>query len=290
MSVRDFGPINAGVPPRRTGSWLVVVLLIAAVVSLALHETGQLKPLEDLVMIVVGPLQRSSAGLTGSGAELFQTFRDVRELRAANQLLREANDALTSENIRLREIEAENATLRELLQFKRNAPNYQMLAGEVVGRDPNPLLRYIIVSVGEMDGVKPGMPVVAGGSRLVGRVAQVLPRASKVQLINDAASAVNALVESSRAAGLVQGQTDGGLKMSYIHMGDEVVPGDIILTSGLGGNFPRALVIGQVTDVEKRDIDLFQSANVRPAANLDQLEIVLVITNFEAMAVPVAVP
>ncbi|MBN1887252.1 MAG: rod shape-determining protein MreC [Thermoflexales bacterium] len=284
--MRDLGPINAGVPPRRAGSWLIVVLLLATVVSLALHETGQLKPLEDLAMIVIGPLQRATSGLTGSGAELFQTFRDARELRAANQLLREANDALTSENIRLREIEAENTALRELLQFKRNAPTYQMLAGEVVGRDPNSLLRYIIISVGELDGVRPGMPVVAGGSRLVGRVADVLPRASKVQLINDAASAVNALVESSRAAGLIQGQADGSLRMDYIHMGDEVIPGDIILTSGLGGNFPRALVIGQVTEVEKRDIDLFQSAKVRPAANLDQLEIVLVITNFESMVVP----
>lgn len=270
--------------PRSSG--LLIALFVLAVLSLALHETGQLKPVEDVLMLVIGPVQRSAAGLVGSGEDLFQTFRDVRELRAENQRLQEANDALVAENISLREIRAENAALRDLLQFKRNAPTYQMLAAEVIGHDPNPLLQYFIISLGELDGLRPGMPVVAGGSRLVGRVAYVFPRTAKVQLINDAASAVNALVESSRATGMVRGQPDGSLKMELIRLEEKVNPGDIVLTSGLGGNFPRALIIGQVSQVEKRDIDLFQSALLRPAVNLAQLEIVLVIVNFEPMAPP----
>ncbi len=268
---------------NRSNSWLLAILVILTLASLALHETGYLKPIEDVLMTVIGPVQRSIAGLVSSGADLFQTFRDVRELRAENKRLQEANDALTAEYIRLKEIEAENTAWRELFQFKRNAPTYQTLAAEVIGRDANALVQFIIISIGEMDGVRPGMPVVAGGARLVGRVAHVFPRASKVQLINDAASAVNALVESSRATGLVRGQPDGSLKMDFIRMEEQVAPGDIILTSGLGGDLPRALIIGQVTEVEKRDIDLFQSARIRPAVNLTQLEIVLVITNFEPM-------
>lgn len=265
----------------RSSSWWVVVLIVLVLLSLALHEAGRLKPVEDLVMLVIGPVQRSVAGVVGGGADLFQTFRDVRELRVENERLQEANDALVAENISLREIKAENATLRDLLQFERNAPTYQFLAAEVVGRDPNPLVQYIIISVGELDGAQPGMPVVAGGSRLVGRIAQVFPRIAKVQLINDAASSVNALVESSRATGLVRGQPDGSLQMDFIRLEETINVGDIILTSGLGGNFPRALIIGQVTEVEKRDIELFQFARLRPAVNLGQMEIVLVITNFE---------
>ncbi len=268
-------------PRPRSSSWVLVILVGLTLLGLALHETGQLKPVEDLLMLVVGPVQRSVAGLVGSSTDLAQAFRDVRELRAENERLEDANNALAAENIRLREIEAENVTLRELLQFKRNAPNYKMTAAEVVGRDPSALLQYIIVSAGELDGIQPGMPVVAGGSRLVGRVARVYPRTSKIQLVNDAASSVNALVESSRATGLVRGQPDGTLKMDFIRLEEKVNPGDIILTSGLGGNFPRALIIGQVTEVDKRDIELFQSAHIRPAVNLAQLEIVLVITNFE---------
>jgi rod shape-determining protein MreC len=258
-------------------------LVVLAVLGLALHETGQIKPLEDFILIIIGPVQRSVAGLVSSGADLFQTFRDVRELRAENTRLQEANNALVSENIRLKEIEAENATLRDLLEFKRNSPTLQTRAADVIGRDTNPLLKYILISVGEMDGIRIGMPVVAGGSRLVGRIAAVSLRSAQVQLLNDAASSVNALVESSRATGLVRGQPDGSLKMEFIRLEETVVENDIILTSGVGGNFPRALIIGQVASVEKRDIDLFQTAIIRPAADLTKLEIVLVITNFEPM-------
>jgi rod shape-determining protein MreC len=103
-----------------------------------------------------------------------------------------------------------------------------------------------------------------------------------VQLLQDVNSAVNTLIQSSRANGLVKGQPDGSLLMEYIPLEEKVVAGDIVLTSGLGGDLPRSLVIGQVTDVTKRDIDLFQSAALRPAADLNRLEVVLVILSFES--------
>jgi rod shape-determining protein MreC len=270
----------------RSGSWWLVVLVILVVLSLALHETGQLKPVEDLLMIVIGPVQRLVSDLVGSSTDLFQTFRDARALRAENRRLQEANDVLTAENIYWKEIAAENATLREMFQFKRNNPNYQMLAAEVIGRDSNSLFRSLIISLGELDGIWPAMPVVAGGARLVGQVTQVFPRSSKVRLLTDAASAVNARIERNRATGSVRGRPDGSLVLEFVKLDNEIEIGDIILTSGLGGNFPRALIIGQVSEVERRDIDLFQSAYLRPAVNMEQLEIVLVITNFEPMLLP----
>jgi rod shape-determining protein MreC len=99
----------------------------------------------------------------------------------------------------------------------------------------------------------------------------------------DVSSAVNALVQSSRATGLVKGQPDGTLVMDFIPLEEKVKPGDIVLTSGLGGELPRSLVIGTVTDVMKRDIDLFQSAALKPAVDLNRLEIVQVIMNFESL-------
>jgi rod shape-determining protein MreC len=267
----------------RTRSWALFILALVAVVSLVLHESGQLQPIEDVVQYVIGPVQRSFQGLVESTAGLFGTFREARELRAENQRLQEENDRLTVENVHLKEFEAENTTLRDLLKFARNNPNYTTLAADVIGRDPSPYLSTIIISVGQNRGLKPGMPVITGGSALVGRVTQVSPRTAKVQLLGDASSAVNAMIQSSRATGLVRGQPDSSLTMEFIPLEDKVKTGDIVLTSGLGGDLPRALVIGQVADVMRRDIDLFQSAALRPAVDLNRLEVVLVILNFEPL-------
>ena len=266
----------------RSRSWIFFVLTLVAVLALVLHEAGQLQPVEDLAQLVIAPVQRSFDGLVNSAGDLFGLFSEVRELRAENQDLQDENNHLRSENIRLKDLEAENITLRDLLKFSRNTPNYVTLAADVIGRDPSPYLNSITINVGDDQGLRPGMPVITGGSALVGRVREVNPRTSKVQLLQDMNSAVNTLIQSSRANGLVKGQSDGSLVMDYIPLEEKVAAGDIVLTSGLGGDLPRSLVVGQVTDVTKRDIDLFQSAALRPEADLNRLEVVLVILSFES--------
>jgi rod shape-determining protein MreC len=267
----------------RSRSWTLLVLASIAIIALILHESGQLQPVEDLAQYVIGPVLRSFDSLVGGTADLFSTYRDARELRTENRRLQEENNRLITENIRLKEFEAENATLRDLLKFTRNNPNYTTLAADVIGRDPSPYLNTIIINVGENRGLKPGMPVITGGSALVGRVIQVNPRTAQVQLLEDVSSAVNAMIQSSRATGLVRGQPDGTLVMEFILLEEKVQPGDIVLTSGLGGDLPRAMVVGQVASVTRRDIDLFQSAALRSAVDLSRLEVVLVITNFEPL-------
>ncbi len=270
----------------RSRSWTLFILALIAVLALVLHEAGQLQPVEDLAQYIVSPVQRSIAGLVGDTGNLFTTFRDVRELREENGRLQAENNQLATENIHLMELEAENATLRDLLKFTRNNPNYVTLTVDVIGRDPSPYLGSIVISAGQDRSLKPGMPIITVGAALVGRITQVNPRTAKVQLLMDVSSAVNALVQSSRATGLVKGQPDGALVMDFIPLEEKVKPGDIVLTSGLGGELPRSLVIGTVTDVVKRDIDLFQSAALKPAVDLNRLEVVQVILNFESLTTP----
>jgi rod shape-determining protein MreC len=207
----------------------------------------------------------------------------VRELREENRRLEAENSQLITENIHLKEFESENATLRDLLKFNRNNPNYVTLIADVIGRDPSPYLGSIIIGAGQDRGLKLGMPVITVGSALVGRVNQVNPRTAKVQLLMDVSSAVNALIQNSRTTGLVKGQPDGTLVMDFIPLEEKVKPGDMVLTSGLGGELPRSLVIGTVTDVTRRDIDLFQSAALKPAMDLNRLQVVQVIMNFESL-------
>jgi rod shape-determining protein MreC len=104
---------------------------------------------------------------------------------------------------------------------------------------------------------------------------------SRVLLITDATSLVNALTQSTRASGLVQGQPDGTLLMSRIPQEDTVSVGDTVFTSGLGGTFPRQILIGQVTEASRRDFDLYQTAQVQPTVDFAHLEVVLIVTGFE---------
>ena len=263
---------------------LLFVLLSLTIVGLVLHETGNTQAVENLILRPVTPVQNHLSGLAKDFSDLVQTFRDLRELRRRSEELQSLADSLMIENVRLKELESENENLRQLLQFTEANPTYSYRAAEVVGhvigQDPSNLLRYIIIDVGTSDGVTQGMPVVTDRG-LVGRIVEVSSRSSKVLLITDVSSSVNAIIQSSRATGILEGKADGGLVMKYIPQTVTVNIGDIILTSGLGATFPKRLVIGQVTAVHKRDIELFQQAEIKPTADFDRLEIVLIITNFE---------
>jgi rod shape-determining protein MreC len=275
--------------------WLPLSLFVLGLLVLVLHEGGYLGAVENALHYAVDPLQRVLSGVEKVTGNLFQTVREVRELRAEVEELREQVDALTVENVRLREYEADVQQLRAMLNFASDYPTSALLGADVVGRDacdtfpcgevvgiePNPYLRYVTINVGALQGVKVGMPVVSSGAGLVGRVAQVTPRAAQLQLVNDADSAVTALLQSSRVSGLVVGQPDGTLRMEYIPQAENVSVGDIVLTSGLGGFMPKGLVIGQVSEVQQMDYELFQTAIVRPAVDFSRLELVLVITAFE---------
>jgi len=294
--------------PRR--SWLPLALFVFALLLLMVSEAGYLAPVENVSHYVLDPLQRAFSRVVTFAGNLFQTRRDVRELRAEVEELRTQVDALTLENVGLRDYRAEVESLRALLDFTDQFSIAGYLGadvigreacdtypcGEVIGEEPNPYLHYVTINVGAQRGVEVGMPVVSGGAGLVGRVAQVAPRTAKVQLLTDRESAIAALLQTSRATGLVVGQPDGTLRMEYIpqresigagdgtddqEVRENVSVGDVVLTSGLGGFMPKGLIVGQVTEVQQMDYELFQAAVVRPAVDFSRLELVLVITSFE---------
>ena len=275
--------------------WLPLLLLVLGLLLLVFHESGYLTPVENVLHYVLDPLQRVFSSVVEATGGLFETVREVRELRAEVEELQVQVDALTVENVRLREYEAGVEQYRALLNFVSEYPISAYLGadvigqdacdtfpcGEVVGTETNPYLRYVTINVGARQEVEVGMPVVSSGAGLVGRVAQVGPRTAKVQLLTDPDSAVAALLQTSRVTGLVVGRPDGVLRMEYIPQEESINVGEIVLTSGLGGFVPKGLVVGQVTEVQQVDYALFQTAIVRPVVDFSRLELVLVITAFE---------
>jgi rod shape-determining protein MreC len=267
---------------------LLILFVLATFIGIALNEAGYLEPIEGAILRLISPLQTRLATIVETSGGLFRTARELRDLRQRNEELEQKYARLLIENVALKEAAQENATLRLFFQFAQQHPGFQLVGGEVkarvIGRDPSNFLRYLIVDAGEAQGVKKGMPVIVPRG-LVGRVQSVGPNWAKVLLMTDPRSSVSALIQTSRTTGQVQGQVGDDLIMKYISQEESVSEGEIVLSSGLGGNFPKGLVIGQVTAVEQRDSDLFQQAIVHPTVDFDQLEMVLVISAFEPVDV-----
>jgi rod shape-determining protein MreC len=259
---------------------VALLLLVALLAGALLRPTGYLQPVENVVFTLLTPLQYSFHWTSSQIASRLQTIRDLGSLEARVRELQATVDQLMIENVRLHEADLERTNLREQLHFQQSNPTYEMLAAEVIGYDPSNLLHYLLIDRGTQDGVAIGMPVVTARG-LVGSITAVYPHSARVMLLTDPSSSVNALIQSSRATGIVQGQGRGSLTMRYVEQGEEVKTGDIVLTSGLGGNFPKRLVIGQVTLVKRNDVDLFQEIQVQSAVAFDRLETVLVIQNFQ---------
>ena len=143
-------------------------------------------------------------------------------------------------------------------------------------------LNTIRIDLGTEHGIESGMPVVTERG-LVGRIHRAGPASSTVLLITDPSSGVQAFTQRDHVAGVVVGQAGDIPLMDYIPQGEDISVGDTVITSGLGGNFPKNLVIGQVIEVHQRDYEMFQQAILRPTVNFNRLEFVLVITNFEPL-------
>ncbi len=288
--------------PADRRPWTFFLLLGLTILILALHETGQLKLAEDLLSLVTGPIQRSLSGVADGVRETFTSVGDVRELQAQVEELQRAANDLAAQNVHQKEIEVENAQLRELLNFVSANPSLRgyvggdvigqslLVGGEVIGQDPNPYISYVIINRGDSDGLAKGMSVVTGGGRLVGRVAEVHPRWAKVQLLNDPRSQINAVVQVSRVTGLAAGQPDGSLVLEQISQSEQVNVGDTVVTSGRGGLTPKGLIIGRVASIEQHDIDPYQRAVLHPAVDFERLEVVLIVTDFEPVPLEEELP
>ncbi len=264
---------------------LVIGLILALLLlGFALDRLGYMTTVRTMVQTALLPLQDAITTVAQDVSQQVEENESVETIRARNAELETLANRLMVENLRLKELERENETLRQLLNYTRNNPQLSYEPTTVVGRsvgvDPTNLLYYVYVDVGARTGVARNMPVITDRG-LVGRVAAVGPNSAQVLLLIDPASAVNAIVQNSRATGIVRGNIDGTLSMGRISPNETVNPGDIVLTSGLGGNFPDKLVIGQVTEVEQRDQDMFQVARIRPTVDFGKLETMLIVTSFE---------
>ncbi|KAF0215607.1 MAG: rod shape-determining protein [Geobacteraceae bacterium] len=253
------------------------IILLSAFIfySLNLRNKEHANPFERGVINVLAPLYGAASGVNGIVAGTWSDYVNLLGVRTENKQLRESIKILNSRVLESREAALANERLKRLLDLK-NSMQAPSLAAAVIGEDGAPWFKTIIIDRGETDGLREGMPVIAAEGA-VGQVVKVALKSSRVLLLTDHASGIAGVVQRSRARGVVKGKGGGRCALEFALREDDVKVGDTIITSGIGGIFPKGLPIGEITMVKKGDYGIFQTVDVRPAVNVTRLEEVLVL-------------
>ncbi|NOY52055.1 MAG: rod shape-determining protein MreC [Deltaproteobacteria bacterium] len=257
---------------------LLALLLLSLVLmtSQADRKAGgndYLSILFEAVSWVETGLSTISSGALG----IYQGYFHLVDVKRENQALRKRVALLENRLHILHEKAVENQRLRKLLHFQETRP-FALLPAGVVGKDFNSWSRTLVINQGSRSGVQTGMAVVRPEG-VVGRILTTSNHFSLVQLILDSNSDIPAIVERTRAEGIVSGKIPDRCRIKYLNRLADIVVGDRVLSSGLGGIYPKGLIIGTVNSVHKKKYGLFQEVIITPAVDFAKVEEVFVVKN-----------
>jgi len=257
---------------------VIVVILTLAVVSS--KEGSGIKAIGNVISVPIAPLQSVISFMAEKIGGVFDYFKDVKITKAENEeLLRRINE-LEKENRELERLERENKELRDALNFMDQMESFEPVGCTIIAKDPGNWFEVFTINRGSKDGIEINSPVITAYG-LVGRVSEVNLFTSKVVSIIDMDSTVAARVSSSRDVLIVRGdaslRSSGLCRMDYISPDVDIMPGDVIETSGLGGIYPKGIIIGQVKDVIRNEGQFDSYAVISPVVDFKRLEEVIVL-------------
>lgn len=263
-----------------------VALLVTSLVLLTVSSNPFVRDIQHGVAFAFRPVQVAVDGVARDVSSIFATIAEIDRLREENAALRAENEQLEALSRAAAELRRENELLTGLLQL-RSGLQYEALAATVIARESSEARRALVIDRGAADGIKVGQVVITSGGALVGRVVEVGSNFAHVVLISDSTSTVIGQLLSTASTGVVEGQLGGALVMEDVDIATTVTAGEEVFTAGieLGGGlrspYPKGLLIGQVIDVDIDPNAVVQRLFLEPAAPLERLEFLLVITNYE---------
>ena len=265
---------------------LVFFLLLGVLISIRLTGLGSHfpNPIGGAMQRVLSPIEQPILQLGNGIKENFRAIWNFREVQVQNEALLKKVDQLTGDNLKLKEEVLAGMRYNELDQGQFRSPTlvkFEKVGASVINRNPTTWYRTLTLNRGSKDGVAPNDPVI-GDLGLVGKIVSVSPTTSEVLLILDGEGQVSALVRGSTGNstfGIVQGNytrgsrltSEGNLQMLF-RREDSVNPGDLVLTSGIGGVYPKDIPIGQVKEIQLDPSGLLKTAYIQPLINFDALE------------------
>ena len=265
--------------PSKFFSPKIIKLLVALLVCLALVLLNPKKvfdPVRGIFLGVAYPFQKTFYLLSEKTGNVFALLSSIGTLKDENEKLLRENGQLASQVAALTDEKKENDDLRKQLQLAPNK-NYQLAAAMVIAQDPRGAGSWIMVDKGSGSGVETGMPVIVYDGILIGRVSEVYESSSKITLLTDASTSINATDLSTGAKGIITGEYGLGLALNMVEQTEVLNQGDDVVTSGLGGRIPKGFLIGQVAQVKSSSDKLFQQALIIPRVKYSDLDTVFVV-------------
>ena len=252
-------------------------LVAACLLLLTLQMRGYGEVASDVFAVVTTPIQTGLAKASRATFGLWATYLDWKNVRAENRRLRGEVQELRVQGLRVVETDDENRRLRRLLALQEHLP-LTTLSGEIIAREWGGWIRSLTVNRGRGDNV-PRLTAVISPNGLIGRVVEVRPGASIVQVLTDPTSTVGAHVLRTRTPGIVEGDPRGTLRFKFMARdGASIQSGDVLVTAGQGGLFPRGIPIGTVRSIDNRGAALFHYAELTPAVDFARVDEVLLVT------------
>lgn len=262
----------------KTVIFIVVLLAVTlAILSFHLKTESRAGLMKKVVLELSAPLQNALYYYSKSVGDAWFRYVALVGLEQENKKLHKQIDDLKAQVNLYKESYLEAQRLHKLLALKENH-DFNFVAARIIGRGQVAFSRTVLINKGTTHGLKVGMPVMAGHG-LVGRITSVSWRASKVLLLIDESSNIDAIVQRNRTQGIIRGAGSQGYALKYVSKTQDVKEGDIIISSGIGGVFPKGQMIGQVSHVDKQDAGLFYNIQVAPFVDFSKLEEVKVLAS-----------
>lgn len=258
---------------RRYSYFLIVFILV--LFTIFMHRAGYLKTAESFGRTLISPIGVYFSNLGEGVRNFFGTIGSISNLERKNRELEKKVKELLIEISNLKEAKLENESLKKQLNFNQSTRT-ETIPASVSFYDPNNFSGYTLIDKGEEDGLKEGMTVLSEGF-LVGYIKEIDRKNSKVVLLVDPNFSTPVLIQNSDTSGLLKGQIGFGLLLEKVPQNISLQKGDAIITSGLGGIFPKGLVIGQVEEVYKEPNTIFQSATIKSAVDFSRLNTVFIL-------------
>lgn len=253
---------------------LILALAVVFIFSLIFFK----KEVKNFFYFISAPLQKALWGAGGNTSSLFIGVFQGGNLVKENNDLRQKVQELISENSSLRELKTENEFLRESLNIGIEK-EFQLKMADIIAKDISE--DSLTIDKGKKDGIIKGNPAITSQKVLIGRIGEVFDNFSKMILISNENSSFDAKIGDNDVYGIVKGKGHSEAWIELILKEREVKIGDTVLTSALGGIFPKNLLVGEISEVQKSDVDLYQKAKISVGANIKELKTVFVIISFK---------
>lgn len=263
---------------------VMTVAIAFLLLALAVQGRARLPWLDRVIVAIAAPVNEKLVAVSNNADSVRNFFAALTTMQEENKKLKTEVETLSYANIQMAEIWAENQRLSNLLQYKNDAKNLKLQTAKVIGKNIGDIKDTVLINLGSNAGLRENMAVV-NASGLVGIIDETYPDASRVLLITSPRCKAGGIVlrANSRVVGVVNGLAGGDavLQMSNMARDADIVEGDIVVTSGFGGNHPGGLVIGTVSEVSLNVGGLLKQAKIVPAVDFGRLEEVMVVADYQ---------